>query len=142
MVNFKKFVPSLLLLLVACVADKHLSDTYKRLIDPANLTNSKKIDFSSVGDDKWTKVCFFGPYTVEGTSKIALGFDWEVTQKTDIGSNEGINVVVFTTDTEVTEYLTIPRNKIDRFADLPTPCIPRSNAVFTFEDTSYIYRRN
>jgi hypothetical protein len=142
MVNSKKLLLILALVLSACSENQKKSDTYKKIIDPQNLPNSRKVDFANFGVGNWNKVCFFEPYTARGKSTIALGFDWEVTEKTDIGSNEGINVIVFATDSEATEYLEIPRNKIDSFALLPTPCIPRNNAVFTYEDTSYIYRKN
>ena len=131
-----------MLLLMACIAEQKDSLTYKQLINPTNLTNSKQVDFANIGDSEWNKVCFFAPYTAKGISKQALGFDWEVTEQTDIASNEGINVIVFATESKVTEYFAIPRNKIDSFRNIPAQCIPRSKAVFTFEDTSYIYRRN
>lgn len=126
--------------LAACSSKTNQSNTFNQLVNPGKIAGSQQVDFSNFGDAQWTQVCFFAPYTSKGQSASALGFDWEVTEETDIETNDRINVVVFATNTEVTEYLSIPINKISRFQNATKQCVARSNAIFTFENTSYIYR--
>ena len=96
----------------------------------------KPIDFQTIGSDKWSRVCFFGPYATE--SSDVLGFDWDVTQKIENHGNEGVNTIVFTTQTQVTEFVVMPRNKVD-FWKLSRQCFARANAKFIYDGSSYIH---
>ncbi|HSW53180.1 MAG TPA: hypothetical protein VLG93_08105, partial [Sulfuricaulis sp.] len=44
------------------------------------------MSFKDMAGDQWSRVCFFGPYTLKSTD--VLGFDWEVTKKTAVGGDD------------------------------------------------------
>ncbi len=99
----------------------------------------KAIDFKYIANNDWSRVCFFGPYT--RTSKDSLGFDWEVTEKTPIGYDDTINVIVFATEKKVTEFVNVPRGKAD-FWKLSNQCFPRNNAKFIYDGPVRSYLHN
>ena len=86
----------------------------------------ESINFSEFGSDKWTRVCFLGPYNENSTE--ALGFDWQVSDYTDVLKSDGHNVIVFATDTEVIEYVIHSRGKGD-FSGISGECLSRGNSV-------------
>lgn len=96
------------------------------------------INFKSIADEKWSRVCFFGPYTSKSTD--VLGFEWRVESKTEIGGNESINVIAFATEKEVTEFVVIPRAKVD-FAAMSRQCFPRNDAIFIYDSLKSSYVR-
>ncbi|WP_139122454.1 hypothetical protein [Veronia pacifica] len=89
--------------------------------------NFKKLNLSMMGGDKWTKVCFLGPYNE--MSENALGFNWQVSEHTDVLKSDVLNVIVFATESEVIEYVLHSRNKGD-FWQLSGECFNRENAKF------------
>lgn len=46
-------------------------------------------------------------------SEKALGFDWQVSEYTDVLKSDGHNVIVFATESEVIEYVVHSRGKGD-----------------------------
>ncbi|RYE49962.1 MAG: hypothetical protein EOP48_20655 [Sphingobacteriales bacterium] len=89
--------------------------------------NFKTLDLSKLGGEDWTMVCFLGPYNE--MSEKALGFNWQVAEHTDVLKSGGHNVIVFTTDSKVIEYVVHPRGKGD-FWQLSGDCFNRKNANF------------
>jgi len=112
------------------------SPTQQRIVGEIARQAPGPISFSNIADEKWSRVCFFGPYTLNSTE--VLGFDWEVTKKTGIGGDDTINVIVFATNNEVTEFVVVPRHKAD-FWKLSRQCFPRSNANFIYQEKVWSY---
>lgn len=87
--------------------------------------NRKFIDFSTLQGNKWTKVCFLGPYNIQ--SSKTLGFDWDISQYTDVLTSDGHNVVVFATESDVINYIVHERRYGD-FWKLSGQCFVRKNS--------------
>ena len=56
-----------------------------------------------------------------------LGFKWDANGKSSIGTNDGINLLVFVKGQEVVPYAEHPRHKGD-FLNLDPRCLSRSKA--------------
>jgi hypothetical protein len=94
---------SILFLLSACSDDTYVqTETNKEISAQLEANDFKSINFSELGSNKWTKVCFLGPYNEN--SEKALGFNWQVAEHTDVLKSDGHNVIVFATETEIIEY--------------------------------------
>ncbi|MFP3362629.1 hypothetical protein R0J93_03040 [Pseudoalteromonas sp. SIMBA_148] len=87
------------------------SETSEEIYTDIKANNFEKLNLSTVGGDKWTKVCFLGPYNEK--SEKALGFNWQVSEHTDVLKSDGHNVIVFATESEVIEYVEHSRSKGD-----------------------------
>lgn len=83
------------------------------------------IDFQAMGNDKWTRVCFLGPYN-ENSEKL-LGFPWHITDYTNVLNSDGHNVIIFATDTEVVDFIIQTRSNGD-FYTMSGRCLPRNNS--------------
>lgn len=94
------------------------------------------INFKDIANSQWSRVCFFGPYTVK--SSDVLGFEWEVGEKTNVTTDDTINVIVFATENEVTEYAVIPRDKAD-FWKLSRQCFPRNDSKLIYQVSVHSY---
>ncbi|MDO6608643.1 hypothetical protein, partial [Saccharophagus degradans] len=81
------------------VASKTSDEIYSKL----KAENFASLDLSNFGGNDWTKVCFLGPYNE--MSEKALGFNWQVSEFTDVLKSDGHNVIVFATESEVIEYV-------------------------------------
>jgi len=99
----------------------------------------QSIDFSKIGGDEWTRVCFLGPYTRD--SAMILGFDWNVSKYTDVLISDGHNVIVFTTNKKVIEFIELPRNKGD-FWGLSGECFDRNNSNFVIDIKTHSFVKN
>lgn len=87
----------------------------------------KSINFSNYGENEWEKVCFLGPYNEQ--SENALGFSWHVSEHTDVLRSDGHNVIVFTTEKKVLEYVVHSRGYGD-FWKLSGKCYSRDKSKF------------
>jgi hypothetical protein len=125
----------LALLLFGC-QEKTNSLEQLKIINEITAQAPKPIDLKDIANDKWTRVCFFGPYTMN--SSDVLGFDWDVTKKTAVGGDDTINVIVFATEKQVAEYVVIPRGKID-FWKLSGQCFLRHDAKFIYDGSVWSY---
>ena len=105
------------------LAGKTSEDIYSEIKN----NNFETLDLSKFGGGDWTKVCFLGPYNE--MSEKALGFDWKVSEHTDVLNSDGHNVIVFATESEVTEYVVHSRGKGD-FWKLSGECFSRKNSNF------------
>src|SRR5690554_48821 len=103
------------------------SETSEEIYADIKTNNFEKLNLSTLGGDKWTKVCFLGPYNE--MSEKALGFNWQVSEHTDVLKSDGHNVIVFATELEVIEYVVHSRSKGD-FWQLSGECFNRENAIF------------
>lgn len=94
----------IIFLLVGCEGASYPRSTESIELGNVYKDNDYKfIDFSTLQEERWTKICFLGPYNIN--SSKALGFEWDVTEHTDVLTSDGHNVVIFATDTEVTSYI-------------------------------------
>ena len=101
------------------------------------------INFSGYGDNNWTRVCFLGPYNDQ--SEKALGFNWHISEHTDVLMSDAHNVIVFVTDNEVVEYIVHSRGKGD-FWKLSGECYSRDSSTFIKDNESgnrlnYVHKR-
>ncbi len=107
------------------------SESSKRIYNEMKINHFESIDFKNIGDEKWTKVCFFGPGSQEYSSSDTLGFKWDVNDYTDVlASSNDFNVIVFATDNEVTEHVIHKKNHGD-FSKLSRRCYKRASSRFT-----------
>ncbi len=88
---------------------------------------NQSIDFSTIGKDDWTRVCFLGPYNNDSVK--VLGFDWNVSKHTDVLSSDGHNVILLATDNKMIDFIELPRDKGD-FWKLSGECFDRNNSDF------------
>ena len=84
------------------------------------------IDLRQVGTPTWDRLCELLPYSTSDVAEKVLGFKWDAA----IGTNEGINVLVFVEGNKVVAYTAHPRDKGD-FSEGGSQCVPRKNAVFS-----------
>ena len=97
-------VPILALFISACSESGYFQSESSKLIQAqVEASEYKSIDFSKIGGNAWTKVCFMGPYNED--SEKALGFPWHVSEYTGVLSSDGHNVIVFATESEVIEFV-------------------------------------
>lgn len=132
----KSLLASLTALLVVAACDLgalFLKGDSAEIWKQMQATNYESIDFSKLGGPAWTKVCFFGPYS--DSSEVQLGFKWRVSEYTDALKSDGHNVVVFATDSNVTNFVVHSRAYGD-FAKLSRKCLPRSSARVIREPSS------
>jgi hypothetical protein len=116
----------ILLLLAGCEgASYSRSDASIQLGNAFKKNDYKFIDFSVLQGEKWTKVCFLGPYNVQ-SSKM-LGFEWNITSHTDVLASDGHNVIVFSTESEVIAFIVHDRGYGD-FWQLTGQCFPREKS--------------
>lgn len=103
------------------------SKTSEEIYSALKANNFEAIDVSKLGDDNWTKVCFLGPYNE--MSEKALGFNWRVSEYTDVLKSDGHNVIIFSSESKVIDYVAHSRGKGD-FWQLSGQCFNRKDANF------------
>lgn len=129
---------TLLFLLSACSDNGYIQSELSKKISLQLKTNDfKSIDFSQLGSDKWTKVCFLGPYNE--SSEKALGFNWQVAEHTEVLKSDGHNVIVFATETEVIEYTIYSRGDGD-FWKISGECFTRNESILSRDEESGSWR--
>lgn len=123
----KIVILAMVLTLIGCSDVAYfLSNSSQKIWLQLKANKFESINFSEFGSDKWTRVCFMGPYDENSTE--ALGFDWQVSDYTDVLRSDGHNVIVFATDTEVIEYVIHSRGKGD-FSEISGECLSRGNSI-------------
>jgi hypothetical protein len=100
-----------------------------------------EMNLEGIAGIRWSRVCFFGPYTPPGWSSTVLGLDWDVTRFTDIEDNEGMNIVVFASKKEVFDFVPLARKRAD-FWKLSGQRFNRGEAIFYYDQKvhSYLHR--
>jgi len=86
----------------------------------------KTLSVAELGGTDWEKVCFLGPYSND--SSEVIGFDWEITDYTDVLVSDGHNVLVFVADDIVKDFIVQSRSKGD-FSTLNGSCLQRNQQV-------------
>src|SRR5690606_33180423 len=114
--------------LLACTDNEYVaSKTSEGIYSEIQANDFENLNLSTLGGEKWTKVCFLGPYNE--MSEKALGFNWQVSEHTDVLKSDGHNVIVFATESEVIEYVVHSRSKGD-FWQLSGECFNRESSNF------------
>lgn len=88
------------------------------------------VDFARVGPSDWERVYFFHPYTPPQYIHQVLGFHWDDVDRTSIGSDEAINLVVFVRDGRAVGWFEHSRNRGDLKALANGTGFPRDQAQF------------
>lgn len=114
------------------------SKTSKEISAQLEANDFKSINFSELGSDNWTKICFLGPYNE--SSEKALGFNWQVAEYTEVLKSDGHNVIVFATETKVIEYAIHSRGDGD-FWKISGECFSRDKSTL-IRDKESGSRRN
>ena len=96
------------------------------------------IDFENFGNGDWNRVCFFGPYNE--FSSETLGFDWKIANYTNVLSSDAHNVLVFTTETEVIDFVVHSRSKGD-FWELSGKCLNRNDSELIKNENSSSFNK-
>ena len=113
----------ILFALISCSSSNNSPSQLSKEIEAEYKANTyKSINFSQLGNNTWTKVCFLGPYNENSTH--TLGFTWEISAYTDVLHSDAHNVIIFATESEVIEFTTHTRNKGD-FWRLSGKCFKR-----------------
>lgn len=135
----KYHIPYLLAFLLLGCHEKTDRTAKMKIVSEISAQAPKPIDFKNIANEKWSRVCFFGPYTQK--SSDVLGFDWDVSKKAAIADDDTINVIVFATEKQVTEFVVVPRGKAD-FWKISRQCFPRNNARFINDGSvgSYLHK--
>lgn len=114
------------LLLGACSSsDKGISE---KLTEEFDSSTSTPIDMTQVGPSVWERLCVLGPYSTNETAEQALGFKWDVEGKSEVVTNDGINLLLFVKGQEVLAYSEHRRDKGD-FLKLEPRCLTRTQAT-------------
>ncbi|MBC7938682.1 MAG: hypothetical protein H7Z19_02785 [Chitinophagaceae bacterium] len=99
-----------------------------KLSEQFDASGSAAVNMAKLGPSTWTKFCVLGPYTTNDTAEIILGFKWDVEHRSSIGTNDGINLLVFVKDQEVLAHAEHRRDKGD-FLKLQPRCLARAKAT-------------
>jgi hypothetical protein len=90
-------------------------------------SKSDVVDLAKVGPPSWTRVCILGPYSTTQTAESLLGAKWDVEGHSSVGTNEGIQVLVFLKDRDVMAFAEVRRKRGD-FVELEGKCLLRSQS--------------
>ena len=93
-------------------------------------TDPAVLDFDQFGPADWEQVFFFHPYTPHESVHQALGFRWDEVERTSIGGNDGVVLVVFVRGGRVVGWFEHPRNRGDLTELATGKGFPRGQARF------------
>ena len=114
------------LLLAACTSrDRGISE---KLTAEFDASTSAPIDMAKIGPPGWEKLCVLGPYSTNEAAEQTLGFKWDVEHKSDVVTNDGINLLLFVKGHEVLAHSEHRRDKGD-FLKLEPRCLTRTQAT-------------
>lgn len=88
------------------------------------------VDFTDLGPSGWDRLYIFHPYTPDSSIYEALGYHWPDADRTNIGWNDGVNLVVFTKRGQVEGWFEHPRNRGDLTRVASQGGYPREKARF------------
>ena len=122
----------ILFTLVSCTSSSYSPSQLSKEIEAEYKSNNyKSINFTQLGRNTWTKVCFLGPYNENSIQ--TLGFTWEISAHTDVLRSDAHNVIIFATEAEVIEFTIHPRHKGD-FWRLSGKCFKRESSYLKNEN--------
>lgn len=101
-------------------------ETSDAIYEQLKANDFEMVNLAEFAGSSWTKVCFLGPYNQ--MSEEVLGFDWQVSEHTEVLRSDGHNVIVFATESQVVEYVVHSRSRGD-FGQLSGKCFKRSDST-------------
>ena len=131
-----KAIIFLLLCFVSCSNSSQIEndiDLINKVFTAVKEHNTGNISFSNLTNFDWDNVCIFSPYTPVDSINSALGFNWELSDKTNLQHDDVICLIVFMKGKDVVKYLLYPRSKGD-FSALNERCYSREKAVYKVEE--------
>jgi hypothetical protein len=109
--------------------------------------NGKQIDIAELTPFEWEQLYIFKPYTPISVIDAELGYVWTEAEKTFINQEEGFDLLVFTKNDTVVNYIKWFRNKGD-FSRVNRIKYQPSNAKFIYkkerfgeEDWLFLYEK-
>ena len=85
---------------------------------------------TQLGPADWDRLFIFHPYTPDTSIHEALGYRWPDAERTSIGWNDGVNLVVFMKDGRVAGWFEHPRYRGDLMYMASVDGYPREKARF------------
>lgn len=138
------------ILLASCSSNSQVendTDLINKIFSAVKAHNTQDVSLKTVTNFKWDKVCIFPPYTPIDSINAALGFNWELSGKTNIQHDDVSCLIVFAEGRTVVKYLLYPRNKGD-FSALVERCYSQERAVYKVQERNndgkifYVIRNN
>ena len=138
------------ILLASCSSNIQIendTDLINKIFFAVKEHNTQDISFKKLTNFKWDKACIFPPYTPIDSINAALGFNWKLSDKTNIQHDDVSCLIVFAEGRTVVKYLLYPRNKVD-FSALVERCYSQEQAVYKVEERNnegkifYVIRNN
>jgi hypothetical protein len=93
------------LVLAGCVA---ASTTQGQPLDPAVVGREKTFDFAASMPFDWDRMYVIAPYGDRGQIEDVLGFPWPDADKSRIGTEDTVNLVIFVKDGKVVSWYDQP----------------------------------
>lgn len=106
-----------------------ISQEVTNIIDNENLDT---IQIAKLTPFHWDSLYIFKPYTSMDSVHSVLGYKWEGFNNTTIDRTDGINLLLFTENDSVINYIRWPRNKGD-FLRVQSICFTPMSGVFSIE---------
>ena len=120
----------LILILFSACNMKEENKTSEAIFSQLKNSDWRIVDFAKTVPFPFEKVCILGPYSSNKYAEQTLGFYWDIETETDIGLNEGINLIAFIKNNEVIYHVEHPRNKGD-FWKLSGKCLNYKSSTLT-----------
>jgi hypothetical protein len=90
------------------------------------------VRFDQIATFEWDRLFFFTPYTDVGVIYNTLGYEWKEAKQTGIDSFDRDNLLVFTLNGKVVNYVSHPRHlgNVHDYRDIRPNGFSREEAVF------------
>lgn len=88
------------------------------------------LDFSKISTARsWSKICVFIPYTSDSVADGLSGFNFKLSQYSDIANSDSINVIALFDEKSLVNYVNMKRSELD-FDFQNSICRDKSKAQF------------
>jgi hypothetical protein len=110
------------------VSDKLADAVAKKKGNPKEVL----VRFDRIATFEWDRLFFFTPYTDMGVIYNTLGYEWKDAKQTGIDSFDRDNLLVFTLNGKVVNYVNHPRHlgNVHDYRDIKPNGFSREEAVF------------
>lgn len=102
----------------------------QKLIEAQLALDPLLLDFSKIHTSRsWSKICVFIPYTADAVADQLSGFNFKLSQYSDIANSDSINVIALSDEKSLANYINLKRSIID-FDFKDSICIEKNKAQF------------